>query len=161
MILKKKKRGRTTLLSITCRSPQLRITKQKLSRSTPKSETFTNVNSAVETGNRLGEKRKGFSKPRPLKVVFKEENSKHKMFKNSQTLKAVQELKTITVTPHYTFRQRQMNKTMKQEVSKRRITDPTFTYRKLKQELQNASSSEVQDLTVEEVVVAETEEEAT
>ena len=53
-----------------------------------------------------------------------------------------------------------MNKTMKQEVSKRRITDPTFTYRKLKQELQNATLSEVQDHTVEEVVAAETEEEA-
>lgn len=110
----------------------------------------TEVNSEVETAKRLGEKRNRFSKPRPLKVVLKEENSKHKMLKISQKLKAVQELKTITVTPDYTFRQRQMNKTMKQEVSKRRITDPMFTYRKLKQELQNATLSEVQDLTVEE-----------
>ena len=50
----------------------------------------TEVNSEVETANRLGEKRNGFSKPRPLKVVFKEENSKHKMLKNSQKLKAVE-----------------------------------------------------------------------
>ena len=36
-----------------------------------------------------------------------DENSKHKLLKKSESLKNVEELKRVTVTPDYTYRQRQ------------------------------------------------------
>ena len=67
----------------------------------------------------------------------------------------------VTVTPDYTYRQRQMNKTMKLEVAKRRVTDPTYNYRKLKQELQtiHVSSAETPAYQSEDLAVIETPEE--
>lgn len=98
----------------------------------------------IESASRLGEKRNDLSKPRPLKVVFSEEQSKYKLLKNSQKLKTNEELKKVSITPDYTFRQRQINNAMKSEVSRRRLTDSTFNYRKLKHELQNQGQSAMQ-----------------
>ena len=119
------------------------------------------ITSGFETASRLGEKRNEASNPRPLKVVLSDENSKQKLLKKSDSLKNVEELKKVTVTPDYTYRQRQMNKTMKQEVAKRRVTDPTYNYRKLKQELQtmHVSSAETPANQSEDLALIETPEE--
>ena len=77
---------------------------------------------------RLREKRN--AKARPVKVIFETEQAKHNLLKNNSKF-----TDKIQVTPDYTFRQRQMNNKMKEEVAKRRAADPTFTYKKLKDEL--------------------------
>lgn len=92
--------------------------------------------STQENVVRLGERKTGDgARPRPLKVTFLDENSKKKFLKSSSLLKNTNEFKKISVTPDYTFRQRKINNQMKAEVAKRRQTDPSFNYRKLKDEL--------------------------
>lgn len=103
------------------------------------------VQDRVDQIVRLGEKRNGSNfKPRPLKVAFSDESGKKNKLKNSSKLRNITELQRITVTPDYTLRQRNLNKQMKEEVSKRRLTDQTFTYRRLKEELSGKAHS-IQD----------------
>lgn len=101
---------------------------------------------------RLGRKKTGQkAKPRPVKIVFKDEVQKRKLIRNQENVKKNTELKDITVSPDYTVRQRHMNDQMKSEVAKRRETDPTFTYRKLKYELSNqANKPERNEIRVEQ-----------
>ena len=90
---------------------------------------------------RLGERKtENGAKPRPVKVTFNNENIKRKILTNSKKLRDVSEFKKVTLTPDYTFRQRKMNNQMKSEVASRRQTDPTFNYRRLKEELAGAIS---------------------
>jgi len=86
----------------------------------------------VESTTRLGVKK---GKDRPLKVIFTNEQDKRKVVKNSARLKQQSSHDKVAITPDYTIRQRENNNKLKSEVAKRRVTDPTFTYRKLKMEL--------------------------
>lgn len=97
----------------------------------------------VEEILRLGQKKTGQrAKPRPVKVIFKDEVLKRKLIRNQEEVQRNTELKDVTITPDYAIRQRNMNEQMKTEVAKRRQTDPTFTFRKLKNELSNLTKPE-------------------
>ncbi|XP_060556788.1 uncharacterized protein LOC132717356 [Ruditapes philippinarum] len=98
--------------------------------------TLNIENANVENVERLGRERENLEEnPRPLKVSFTNDRAKLNILKNSAKLKEKNNFAKVTVTPDYTFRQRQMNKELKQEVARRRVMDRSFTYKKMKAEL--------------------------
>ncbi|KAH3706268.1 hypothetical protein DPMN_065653 [Dreissena polymorpha] len=86
------------------------------------------VNDIPTEITRLGVKSN--TRSRPMRVVFENEQAKWKLLKNNYVFKD-----KIHTTPDYTYRQRQINMKMKEEVAKRRVIDQTFTFQKLKKEL--------------------------
>ena len=162
--LKEREKRKNNVIIYNLPEPQAEDNETKLEQEKQKIDQICDhveITTGFESASRLGEKRDDAAKPRPLKVVLADESSKQKLLKKSESLKNVEELKKVHVTPDYTHRQRQMNKAMKQEVSKRRITDPTFNYRKLKQEMQNirVTSAETQENQSEILSTIETPEE--
>lgn len=95
----------------------------------------------IEHFIRLGEKKGPNARPRPLKVVLQNEADKQKLVRNGTKLKVSDELGSVSITPDYTVRQRQLNSQMKAGEAKWRATDPSFTYRRLKDELSGRAAT--------------------
>ena len=88
-------------------------------------------------------------KDRPMKVIFTNEQGKRKVVKNSARLKQQPSQDKVAITPDYTICHRENNNKLKSEVAKRRVTDPTFTYRKLKMELSLTNPNHIQSIGIQ------------